>query len=669
MEKNLSWPYLDTCSSALCSSALTKVHRPMKILHVEDSLEDAELVRVLLTDEWPECAIDVTANSLDLAARLSREKYDLILSDFSLGSFTGLDALRIAQEATPGTPFIFLSGTIGEDRAIEALQAGAKDYVIKDRMKRLITAIHRALRDSQNQRQREAAERRIRKQAELLNKAHDAIIVTDLKDVVTFWNHGAERLTGWTADETIGRNFEEILGMGVHDELEKGRIALRKADEWRGELRPENKSGKALVMELSVTVIRDDAGEPESRLCIGSDITAKKELEEKFLRVQRLESIGMLASGIAHDLNNVLAPIFLAAPMLRDHATDPVDISMITTLEKSAERGAGLVRQILSFAHGVSGENQQLQVKHLMRDTISVIKETFPKNIRLQHSVAANLWTITGNPTQIHQVLLNLCVNARDAMPDGGTLIFRAENCLLDEVAAQAIEGAQPGPWVVLHVEDTGIGIPPQTLARIWEPFFTTKGVGKGTGLGLSTVRGIVENYKGFVVLNTEPGRGTSFRVYLPAADVAEIDDSDSSTHPFAVRGNGELVLIVDDEVRIRETAAATLAHYGYRVLIAKDGTEALALFAARTNEIGVVITDFNMPNLDGAAVAKVVRQMNPKVKILAMSGMNSGGRSPQMQSFEGPFILKPFKAEALLLAVDKLLHAETAVEAESLAT
>jgi two-component system cell cycle sensor histidine kinase/response regulator CckA len=418
-------------------------------------------------------------------------------------------------------------------------------------------------------------------------------------------------------------------------------------------------------MELSITLIRDDAGEPESHLCIGADITEKKSLEEKFLRVQRLESIGMLASGIAHDLNNVLAPIFLAAPMLREHATDPVDISMLTTLEKSAERGAGLVRQILSFAHGVGGANQQLQVKHLLKDTVSVIKETFPKNIRLEHSVAPNLWCITGNPTQIHQVLLNLCVNARDAMPSGGTLVLRAENCLLDETAAQAIEGARPGAWVVLHVADTGTGIPLQTLARIWEPFFTTKGEGKGTGIGLSTVRGIVENYKGFVDLKTELGHGTSFRVYLPAAEDAQIEEAGQLAVPFAVRGNGELILIVDDEVQIRDTASATLIHYGYRVLVAKDGTEALALFATRSTEINVVITDFNMPNLDGSALARVVRQMNPNAKILAMTGLNSSGRSLHGPHPEGAVLLKPFKAEALLFAVNKLLHAETAQEAE----
>jgi two-component system cell cycle sensor histidine kinase/response regulator CckA len=627
----------------------------MKVLHIEDSIEDAELVRDLLTTEWPDCVVDIVANRPDLCARLDENAYDLILSDFSLGSFTGLDALKIVRERKPTTPFIFLSGTIGEDRAIEAVRAGAQDYVIKDRMKRLVTAIHRSLRDSLENRQREDAERRIREQADLLNKAHDAIIVTDLEGFITFWNKGAERISGFSAAEVIGLRPENVLGAAVHAELEKSWEALEKTDEWRGELHMQDRSGKEIVIEVSATLVRDDEGKPRARLSIGTDVTAKKSLEEQFYRSQRLESIGMLASGIAHDHNNVLTPIILAAPMLREHVSNPRDVRMITTLEKSAEQGAALIRQILSFAHGVSGPNQLVQIKHTIRDTKAVIDEIFPKNIRIEDHVSGDLWPIMANPTQIHQVFLNLCVNARDAMPSGGSLILRAENCVIDAAGAERIAGAKPGSWVVLHVEDTGTGIPPEALAHIWEPFFTTKAVGKGTGLGLSTVRGIVENHRGFITLDTQMGRGTTFRVYLPAESKAKSDDHNSA-HPVIIRGNGELILIVDDEPQIRDVTAATLAHYGYRVLIAKDGVDALTLFSARSDEIGLVITDLNMPNLDGAALAKVVQQLNPKVKVIAMSGLTSGAHNPQIQGVVGAFLIKPFKAEALLQAVHKLL-------------
>jgi nitrogen-specific signal transduction histidine kinase/CheY-like chemotaxis protein len=389
----------------------------------------------------------------------------------------------------------------------------------------------------------------------------------------------------------------------------------------------------------------------------GPDADAKKRLDENFLRTQRLESIGMLASGIAHDLNNVLAPIILAAPVLREHATNPEDLRIITSLEKSAERGVELVRQILSFAHGAGNAQQAVQIQHLVQEALGVTNETFPKNIRVVDNLPGNLWPIMADPTQIHQVLLNLCVNARDAMPDGGTLTISAENSLLDEVTARRIDGARPGAWTVLHVEDSGTGIPADALSRIWEPFFTTKGEGKGTGLGLSTVRSIVESHNGFITLKTTAGRGTIFRVYLPAADVEAVGCIVDVPSPKRDRGHGELILVVDDEPQIRDITAAMLSRNGYRVLTASDGAEAVALFATRSAEISVLITDMIMPNLDGAALANIAQHLNPRLKVLAMSGLSSAGRSGKTERFGGAFLFKPFKIQALLDAVSTLLH------------
>jgi len=633
----------------------------MKILHVEDNAQDAELIERLVSSEWPDCTIDLLNSRQELLDRIASRKYDIVLSDFSMGSFTGMDALSIVKERSPDTPFIFVSGTIGEDRAIEAVRSGAHDYVIKDRMKRLITAIHRAIEDGADRRRKAETDERIRQQAEFLNKARDAIVVTNLDGAIAFWNQGAERISGWKAKEVLGKQLEEIFGVGFGPELEKPRMGLETEDEWRKELRLVNRAGKELIVELSATLIRDDSGNPKARLSIATDITEQKALEEKFLRVQRLESIGMLASGIAHDLNNVLAPIFLVAPMLRDQITNPLHLQMINTLEKSAERGAALVRQILSFAQGANGANQLVQIKHLMRDTASVINETFPKNIQLSESIPDNLWPILANPTQVHQVVLNLCVNARDAMPQGGKLRLRAENCTLDAEAARAIEGASPGQWVVVHVEDSGTGIPDETLARIWEPFFTTKEVGKGTGLGLSTVRGIVESHRGFIQLTTANGKGTTFRVYFPAEGIHGLESKSDSGHPFNMRGNGELILVVDDEVQLRDVTAATLVHYGYKVMTAADGAEALAVFATHSADISLVITDLNMPNLDGAALANVIQRLNPKMKILAITGMADGDADSLMDRVSVPILPKPFTATALLNMTSSLLGADKA--------
>lgn len=389
----------------------------------------------------------------------------------------------------------------------------------------------------------------------------------------------------------------------------------------------------------------------------GHEAESRKRLDEQFQRAQRLESIGMLASGIAHDLNNVLAPIIMAAPVLREHATNPEDLKIITSLEKSAERGVELVRQILSFAHGAGNAQKLVQIQHLVQEALCVANESFPKNIRVVDSIPGNLWPIMADPTQIHQVLLNLCVNARDAMPSGGTLTVSAENALLDEVTARRVEGSRPGAWTVIHVEDTGTGIPSEALARIWEPFFTTKGEGKGTGLGLSTVRTIVENHNGFVTLKTQPGRGTTFRVYLPAAEVTTRSSVIDVSPPKGDCGHGELILIVDDEPQIRDITAAMLARNGYRVLTASDGAEAVAVFAARSAEISLLITDLVMPNLDGAALANIARHLNPRVKVLAMSGLSSAGRSGKTEQFAGAFLFKPFKIQTLLSTVNTLLH------------
>ena len=631
----------------------------MNILHLEDNPEDAELVRELIMEEWPDCVIKCVATRAAYLDEIQLAKFDLILSDFALQSMNGLEALRLAKERAPDTPFIFLSGTIGEDRAIDALQSGAQDYVLKDRMKRLNAAISRALRESEERKGRRQAESRSRDLADFLNQVSEGIYITDLEDRVIYWNVGAERLFGWRADEVMGRTTEEFFEPAITAGIQACREETRVKGAWSGELRMFTRSHQSLIVDSRQTLIRDEHGAPKALLCINSDITDRKRLEEQFLRAQRMENIGLLAAGIAHDLNNMLAPILLAAPMLRDHVADPGALQLLSTLERSAERGANLVRQILAFAHGTTGEHRLLQVKHVLRDIASVIAGTFPKSIRLEDYIPSDLWPIEGNPTQIHQVVLNLCVNARDAMPNGGTLCVRAENRDLDLTAANAIEGGRPGLFVVLLVEDTGSGIAPEVAARMWEPFFTTKDSDKGTGLGLSTVRGIVENHNGFVEFSTALGRGTSFRIFLPAAEGVEaVHASPSPQSPPP--GRGELILVVDDERHIRDMTFTMLTRSRYRVLLAADGAEAAVIFAQRAAEIKLVITDLQMPNLDGATLSRALRRINPAIKVLAISGMATsvpGRPDPKIEEFSDAFLPKPFKPETLRAKVHELLR------------
>jgi two-component system, cell cycle sensor histidine kinase and response regulator CckA len=358
-------------------------------------------------------------------------------------------------------------------------------------------------------------------------------------------------------------------------------------------------------------------------------------------------------------LNNVLTPILMAGPMLRVRATDPLDQRLLQTLEHSAERGAALVRQILAFAHGTTGEPRLMQLKHLARDIVEMIEETFPKSIKLEQHFPPETWPVRANPTQIHQVLLNLSVNARDAMPRGGMLRLRTTNRRIEPAEALAIPGARPGAFVTLDVTDTGTGIPPDVLTHIWEPFFTTKEAGKGTGLGLSTVRGIVESHQGFMEVETTPGEGTTFRVNLPAAE-ADAPSNATAAAPYLPRGSGELLLLVDDEAANRDVTHATLARFGYRVLAASSGTEAVSIFIPRSDEIRLLITDLHMPNLDGASLTRILQRIKPGLKVLAISGLSSAphGETPEKpEQFATDYLPKPFKPEALLNKVHQLLR------------
>lgn len=388
---------------------------------------------------------------------------------------------------------------------------------------------------------------------------------------------------------------------------------------------------------------------------IARDVTASKKSEEKLLRSQRMESIGTLAGGIAHDLNNVLTPIMMSIELLKMNEVDSMRLNVLETIEAAASRGAAMVSQVLTFARGVEGERILVDCGHLLSEIFGIIKDTFPKNIRLNTAIPADLWQVEGDPTQIHQVLINLCVNARDAMePGGGTLIISAENAHLDEHYTAMEIGAKPGMYVVIAIEDSGSGMPREVMDRIFDPFFTTKEIGRGTGLGLATTQAIVQSHGGFIRVYTELGTGTRFKVFLPS--LGERNET-ASPKPLAAmpRASGQLVLVVDDEAAIREIVRKTLEIYGYRVLLAADGTEAAACFAAHRNEIAVVIIDMMMPVMDGPATVQVLMRLDPQVRIIASSGLDNY-EAKVLGERVLRFLRKPYKADALLRALDAVL-------------
>ena len=638
----------------------------MKVLHLEDNAGDAALVHAMLAAEFPGCAVAGARSRGEFLARLGEAPApDLVLSDFSLPAFDGLAALALAGERLPDVPFIFVSGSIGEERAIRAVRGGAYDYVLKDNLARLPMVVQRALAEFALRRHRREDERRLLELAGIIERATEAIVVSDMAGRITLWNDGAARLYGIRAADAVGRPAADLLAHDAFAHAHAARDAAFETGEWQQEAGIATADGRNLVVDIRMTLVRDDAGRPSARLSIATDITEKKKLEGQFLRAQRLESLGMLAAGIAHDLNNVLTPVLMSATLLRQRATAVEDLRVLDILEQSAERGSALVRQILGFAHGTGGGFRPVQVKHLLRDVCHIVEATFPKSIALDEQVPGDLWPIQANPTQVHQILLNLAVNARDAMaPRGGTLRLRAENVRLAEREAQAVVGAKPGAFLVLEVGDTGTGIPPGVLARIWEPFFTTKGEGKGTGLGLATVRGIAAAHGGFVTVETCVGQGTTFRVFLPA-DGQPGDEAAAVSSPALPRGRGELVLIVDDEAHVGDVAAAILTRHGYRTLTCRDGVEAVTVFAERRTEIQVVVSDVNMPILDGPALTVVLRRLRPDVPILTMTGLDDRGAAPAAEPAEFTMtIRKPFTAETLLTALHRVRHGEPAAAA-----
>ena len=429
--------------------------------------------------------------------------------------------------------------------------------------------------------ERRRAEEQIAEQAALLDKARDAIVVRDIDGKVLFWNKGAEFVYGWTRDEALGRNVAELYYSDSKrfDEITAQTISR---GEWQGEVQHLTKDGREITLEARWTLIRDNEGHPKSVLAINTDITEKKKIEAQFMRAQRMESIGTLAGGVAHDLNNILAPIMMAIQLLKDMSDDPGARKILETLDVSAKRGADIVRQVLSFARGLDGQRIEVQPQHVLKDIGTILKDTFPKNIRFHFSIADDVCSIVGDPTQVHQVLLNLCVNARDAMPNGGDLTINVENCVLDEqYTAMNLQG-KPGHYVNISVTDSGTGMTPETLDKIFEPFFTTKSVDKGTGLGLSTVMAIVKSHDGLINVYSEPGRGTTFKIYLPAMLLSDEARREHMQETSLPRGNDETILLIEDEASILTITSQTLQAFGYSVLTATDGAEALAIYAQK---------------------------------------------------------------------------------------
>jgi two-component system, cell cycle sensor histidine kinase and response regulator CckA len=620
--------------------------RPFKILLVDDDEDD-----YILTRDWfrefqvAYCELEWVDSYQAAMEEVVNNQYDIYLVDYRLGARNGLELLREAIAKGCSAPMILLTGKGDREIDIEAMKAGAADYLEKSQL--TAPLLERSIRYAV---ERKRAEQKIREHAALLDVATDAIFVRDLKNKILFWNKAAERLYGWKANEAIGKKTLELWDEKDISQFQGAINTLLQNGSWEGELHQRTKFGKEIIVESRWTLVREFDKKGQSILVVNTNITQKKELEAQFFRAQRLESIGTLASGIAHDLNNVLAPILMTAQLLESQLHDERSKRLLPILISNAKRGANLVKQVLSFTRGMEGDRTLLQLKHLIREVQQVVKETFPKSIEVSTHITPNLWTVIGDATQLHQVLINLCVNARDAMPHGGRLSISADNLLIDENYAKMYIDARVGSYVVITVSDTGVGISPEIVDRIFEPFFTTKDLGKGTGLGLATVLGIIKSHGGFINVYSEVGKGSQFKVYLPAQEAPETPEEKELELPD---GNGELILVVDDEDSIRDVTKTSLESHNYKALTASDGIEAIALYAEHQNEISVVVTDMVMPSMDGVTTIRTLRKINPAVKIIAVSGLASSEKVNTVTDMGvKAFLAKPYTAKQLLQTI-----------------
>lgn len=757
--------------------------KPIRALIVEDVEDDA----LLLAAELKRGGYEVVFERVDTAAAmrnaLQQKAWDIILCDFTMPYFNGAAALQLAKEAGTEAPFIFVSGTIGEDVAIEAMKSGAQDYIMKTNLARLAPAVERELHEVQTRRESRQAETAMREsehkyrhlfealgdavfviveesgriidtnaRAENLldrtrtdilgsNQAqifaplngqpgfnslravangerpggcelevfrHDghrlpvhasasrielygrpllltllrdvsernrmdgqlrqlsraveqspvSIIITDMDGNITYVNARFTEMTGYAFTEAVGKKTNLLKSGEMPPEIyEQLWQAITSGKEWRGEFHNKKKNGELYWESAFISPITNEAGKTTHFLAIKEDITEKKQLAAQFLRAQRLESIGHLAGGIAHDLNNILMPILLSVDFLRAEVKTEEGLAMLETLETSARRGADIVKQVLTFAKGVEGRHVLLHPSHLVKEMVQIIRETFPKGITLKTDLLKSRWRVSGDATQLHQVLLNLTVNARDAMPQGGTLGLAIEDVWLDADAVRFIPGAKPGPYVQLKISDTGTGIPPEIADKIFDPFFTTKGLEKGTGLGLSTVLGIVKSHGGFIQFDSAAGRGTEFKLWLPAM-TETASPAEEKPPQSRLRGQGELILIVDDEEAVRFIARRVLETHGYRTLTASNGMEAVALYTEKGSQIDLVLTDLNMPGMDGTENILAIRKLNPQARIIVITGAGLAGETLASKQLNAAGILnKPFDAPLLLKTVHGVLQ------------
>ncbi len=617
-----------------------------RILHLEDNPTDAMLVQSHLALSGQSFEISQVETELDYLAALENESFDLILADYTLPSFDGIKALRMAHEKCTNTPFVFISGTIGDDLAVETLKQGATDYVLKNCLGRLVPVVTRALKESEGRAARQQTQKALRDAEEQMR-----FTVEQIPAVL------------WTTDEEL--RFTSIRGAGLF------------SPEWE-DVTPVKEHLAALAgknVTYDVTVNRKDyqahvaplISEGEIIGCIGLavDVTERRALEVQMLHGQKMEAVGRLAGGIAHDFNNLLTVIngYCDLTLLKLDSNDPLR-NNIDGVNQACDHAAGLTRHLLAFSRKQVLKPEVLSLNTVLSEMCRMIPPLIGEDIELLIDLCPHLGRVKADPGQIEQILVNLAVNARDAMPSGGELAMKTTNVILDDELASKFESVQSGRYVLLTVSDTGHGMSSETLQQAFEPFFTTKEIDRGTGLGLSTVYGIVKQSGGYVSVESEVARGTTFKIYLPQVD-EEVSHVDKPATPSAMFTGRETVLLVEDDSQVRTVAAAALKMSGYEVLVAASGDEALLICEQSNSKIDLLLTDVVMPRMSGQELSDRLKTMRPDTRVLYMSGYSEDAIIHHgVMEMGAEFIEKPFSIESLTRKIRQMLDQDDHPEA-----
>jgi PAS domain S-box-containing protein len=640
----------------------------LQILHLEDNPADCTLVQATVSQAGP-CTFTTVDNQAAFLRALQSGGFDLILADYTLQGYDGSAALADARRLQPDTPFIFVSGTLGEERVVEILQEGATDCVLKDRLGRLVPSIHRALRSRQEQAERRRIEQALRDSEERFRE-----MAENIREV--FWAASAdgrrvlyaspayEIVWNRPVAELVARPESWLDSIVLDDRarVELAREMLATGTPYNLEYRILLPEGGHRWIEERAYPVPDERGRVQRTVGVALDITERKELAKQLQQAQKMEAIGQLAGGIAHDFSNMLTIINGYSSLLLDHPEVPPAVAQtLRQIYVAGGRAASLTRQLLIFSRRSNPHTQPADLNEVVDEAATMLRRMIGEHIRLELDLARPLPHVLADTGMIDQVLMNLVVNARDAMPRGGSLVISTGSCEITAADCRQHPDARPGPHVWLSVRDTGCGIAPEILPRIFEPFFTTKEAGRGTGLGLATVFGIIRQHHGWIEVESEVGTGTMFRFFLPVATAGRpAGQSGEPSHaPFAPEGQ-EVILLVEDEDAVREYARTVLEMHGYKVLQAASGAGALEAWKWHQQRIALVVTDVVLPDdLTGRDLAARFRADRPGLPVLLTSGYGPEftGQNPGDQT-EFRFIHKPYQPKTLARLVRELLDA-----------